>query len=343
MTVAFRLTRDADFEGRGRGVVSNGIETPVNGPVAVLPAATAGHGRYSGRIRNKLMPYVRGALENPHWVLIFTFGRFVLVRRLLRALAPGTASATALAGSRFEGVSIDRVVDDVRGEGIHLGLNLPPESRDALVDFATTHVCYGAFDRSCAFLADRHAQAERHFGRRFLVGHFLDSIECCGEIQALQADPVLLAIADRYLGGKPVPIATRLWWSFPSAGALDNELREAAQDRPHSDINDWRSIKFFFYLTDVDMQSGAHIFLRRTHRRRRLRHQFAFFTGHTPEALVDAYGEASFLTVCGPAGFGFAEDPFAFHTGMAVKDRRRLILQIEFGVTPVSRRRFYGA
>jgi hypothetical protein len=311
-------------------------------PSNQIEQAGAEADRFVGRIQDKLGPYFRGARENPGWILIFTFGRFVVVRRLLHALSGRTVPAEAGRPSLFSNIAVDQVVESLREDGIHLGIHLPEECRNAIYRFATTNVCYGAFDRRCAFLADDREQAERAFGRRFLVGHFLDAIERCPEIRALQRDPVLEGIAARYLGVAPVPIATRLWWSFPSQGALDRELRQAAQDRLHPDINDWRSVKFFFYLTDVDEGAGAHVFVRRTHRRRRLRHQFALFAGHTRASLVEAYGEGSFMTVCGQAGFGFVEDPFAFHTGTVVKHTRRLILQIEFGVTPVSPDRFYG-
>lgn len=298
--------------------------------------------RLVGRVLDKVGVYLKGAWENPNWILIFTFGRLVAVRRLLRLLSGSPAAAAEPEPSLFPNAPITRIIEGLRADGIYLGIHLPEKSLNPIYRFAATNACYGAFDPGCPFLADDHEQAERKYRRSFLVGHFLDTIERCPEIQALQADPVLQRIAAGYLGPGSVPIATRLWWSFPSHGALDRDLRKAAQDRLHPDINDWRSVKFFFYLTDVDEGSGAHVFVRRTHRLRRLRHQFTLFTGHTRKALVEAYGEDSFTMVCGPAGFGFVEDPFGFHTGTIVKHRRRLILQVEFGVTPVSPDRFYG-
>ncbi|HWL20527.1 MAG TPA: hypothetical protein VNS33_12720 [Bradyrhizobium sp.] len=304
--------------------------------------ATVGAWRLRGRIRDRLGLYFHGAWENPSWILIFTLGRFLLVRRLLAMISRRTTPMDASRSILFDGLAVDDVVEAVRDEGIYCGLRLPEQSLAEIRAFAQDHVCYGAFERRFAFLARHHAQAEEVYGRRFLVGHFLDEIERCQAIGALQNDPILKEIATRYLRTDPVPISTRLWWSFPSAMALDSELRQAAQDRLHTDINDWRSVKFFFYLTDVDLEAGAHIFFLRTHRQRLLRHQFSLFTGHTREALVRGYGETALMTVCGEAGFGFAEDPFAFHSGTVVQRTPRLILQIEFGVTRFSRARFYG-
>jgi hypothetical protein len=310
---------------------------------AVGLGQATGNRRRFGRILDRIGLYLRGAVENPTWILIFTLGRFVRIRRLLRAVSRWSGHAAETRSRLFDGVAIEATVETLEREGICLGIQLPEATVAEIRDFARTHACYGVFDRDFAFLADRHAAAEEKFGRRFLIGHFLDQVEACPAIQAIQDDPVLKEIAARYLRADHIPISTRLWWSFPSSEALDSELRLAAQDRVHADINDWRSVKFFFYLTDVDQDAGAHIFIRRTHRQRLLRHQFTLFTGHTLEALLGAYGKDSLMTVCGKAGFGFAEDPFAFHSGTIVKRTPRLILQVEYGVTPVSRARFYGA
>jgi hypothetical protein len=304
---------------------------------------TAEEPRPWGRILDRVGPYLRGVAENPAWALIFTLGRFTAVREMLRAISHRSGPVLEACSDLFDGAMATAVTEAVRREGIFLGLRLPDETVVQIREFAATQPCYGAFDRQCAFPAAGHSWAEQTFGRRFLVGHFLDAIEYCGAIRAIETDAVLKEIAARYLCADPVAISTRLWWSFPSPGADDGELRRAAQSRMHADINDWRSIKFFFYLTDVDREAGAHIFLKGTHRRRRLKHQFALFTGHTLAALLEAYGPDKLVTVCGPAGTGFAEDPFAFHSGTIVAKTPRLILQVEYGVTPVSRARFFGA
>jgi hypothetical protein len=44
------------------------------------------------------------------------------------------------------------------------------------------------------------------------------------------------------------------------------------------------------------------------------------------------------VVIEGPAGTGFVEDPFGFHTGTSVTGAARLILEIEYGVarTPLA-------
>lgn len=295
------------------------------------------------RIGARLGRYAVGAWENPDWTLIFTLGRIVFIRRALRDISRYTAPEAPPASLFFPAIPMDQAAEALRTDGIYCGLQLPEACRSEIVSFATSHPCYGGFNRAFAFLPDEHAAAERRYDRRFLVASYLADIEDCPAVTALRSDPALTSLAAAYLHADPRPISTRLWWSFRSPGASDDEMRHAAQNRFHSDINDWRSLKFFFYLTDVDESSGPHIFVRGTHWSRALKHQLAIFTGRTRDDIVETYGHDRLMTICGASGFGFAEDPFAFHTGTTVRCGRRLMLQIEYGVSHVSPRRFYGA
>ena len=109
----------------------------------------------------------------------------------------------------------------------------------------------------------------------------------------------------------------------------DVDFHLAAQNRFHFDIDGWRTLKFFFYLTPTDLRTGAHQYIRASHRRRKLQHQFTAFTGRPTPQLESFYTADDFLTIAGGAGFGFlAEDPFVFHTGTVCRDRPRLMLEI---------------
>jgi hypothetical protein len=110
-------------------------------------------------------------------------------------------------------------------------------------------------------------------------------------------------------------------------------LHLAAQNRFHFDIDGWRTLKFFFYLTPTDAGAGPHQFIRGSHRRRKLLHQFTAFTGRPTGQLENFYSPDKFVTITGGAGFGFAEDPFVFHTGTLCRDQPRLMLEIGFGVS----------
>ncbi|MBP2536308.1 hypothetical protein J2861_005368 [Agrobacterium tumefaciens] len=64
--------------------------------------------------------------------------------------------------------------------------------------------------------------------------------------------------------------------------------------------------------------------------------------GHPSEEVVEYYGADSPLTVTGGAGTGFVEDPFGFHMGTLAKETPRLMMEVGFGVSKPSRRRYHG-
>jgi hypothetical protein len=208
--------------------------------------------------------------------------------------------------------------------------------------FAERTPCYGNFDRKLAFLPRDHRDAQLAAGRPIVIGHYLDALDDCPDAKAIQADPALIGIASRYLRAEPIVISSRMWWSFPAEGCDEADRRRASQDKFHFDMNDWRSLKFFFYLTDVDTDSGAHVYVLGSHRKRRLSHQFTPFVGKSHADIIGFYGASRMVRVCGAAGYGFAEDPFGFHMGTVARTRPRLIFEVEYGITQATRRRYYG-
>jgi hypothetical protein len=166
-----------------------------------------------------------------------------------------------------------------------------------------------------------------------LSGITSDRINGCQAIRDLCVDGTLVGIAEAYLGAPAQLTRSRLWWSFQAPQATAQDHHTFSQDAFHFDIDDWQCLKFFFYVTDVAQESGPHRFIRKSHRRRKLRHQFTLFKGQSVQSLSRVYPAEDFLTITGPAGTGFAEDPFGFHTGTSVTGRPRLMLEVEFGVT----------
>ncbi len=101
----------------------------------------------------------------------------------------------------------------------------------------------------------------------------------------------------------------------------------------HCDINGFKTLKFFFYLTDVDADAGPHEYIKKDLRGRTLRHQLLGqrVASLHEKALVLTYGEGSVVQVCGPAGLGFVSDPYYYHRGQIPTRTSRLLFQIELG------------
>ncbi|MGB5969748.1 MAG: hypothetical protein WA865_06815 [Spirulinaceae cyanobacterium] len=120
-----------------------------------------------------------------------------------------------------------------------------------------------------------------------------------------------------------------MWWSFARNTDFFSQ-RKAAQVF-HYDLDDSRFLKFFFYITKVDDESGPHVFVTYSLPRKKLTHEL-IRRGYSDVEIAQYYGQENILTICGEAGFGFVEDPLYFHKGITPKKQDRLILQIEYAM-----------
>lgn len=153
----------------------------------------------------------------------------------------------------------------------------------------------------------------------------LDTVLACPGLVALINRADVLALAGAYLGCKPTISSVGVRWTFPGAG------RESAFQRYHRDLDDWRFVKLFVYLTDVGEGGGPHVYVRGSHR-----------TGFTLAAeaydeagLSDRYGTDAITPILGAAGTTFIADTLGIHRGETPKTGPRLILQIQYSLLPV--------
>ena len=153
-----------------------------------------------------------------------------------------------------------------------------------------------------------------------------DHIVGCPDVLAIANHPRLLETAASYLGCRPTISNITIWWSLPA----DGTAQEA--ENYHRDVDDWRFVKFFAYLTDVDTADGAHCFVKGSHRSWRfLRRR------RIPDWEIEkAFAAAERLEISGRRGDAFLEDTFGLHKGKPPTRRRRLLYQVEYSVGPIA-------
>ncbi|CAH2401833.1 hypothetical protein [Mesorhizobium escarrei] len=302
----------------------------------------ARNGSLLRRVAVRIPTYLSDLRENPAWLPMFMLARTMPARRLHWRGAKPVRPAQKAGETMFTGVDRDAVVSALRSEGLFSGLALPSSVHGEIASFAQRTPCFGNFDRRLEFLPAKHAEAEERFGRPLLSGHFFERVLDCNAALTVQRDPLLLDIAAHYLGSQAKLITTRVWWSFPTSSVSDAEKNLASLGKYHFDLDDWRMLKFFFYINQVDAETGPHVYVRGSHNRRTLKHQLTLLVGHPAEEVLDVYGAQSPITLTGEAGLGFVEDPFGFHMGTVPTRKPRLMMEVGFGVSPPSRRRFHG-
>jgi hypothetical protein len=148
-------------------------------------------------------------------------------------------------------------------------------------------------------------------------------------VQALMADPTLLAVSQAYLGTVGILDLVAMWWSTAFAAGKADE--DAAQ-LYHFDMDRLKWLKFFFYLTDVGEGTGPHCMIAKSHR-----------AGGKPADLLNRgyvripdadmaahYEKQRFMEFTAPKGSIFAVDTRAFHKGKPPTTGHRLVLEFEY-------------
>jgi hypothetical protein len=148
-------------------------------------------------------------------------------------------------------------------------------------------------------------------------------------VRKIASDRTLFDIASAALGFPPKTASVWLFWSL--ANALSRPDRESQNQTVvfHYDIDGFSFIYLNFYITNTDMNSGAHVYIEKTHGRKSFRQIFGTVR-LTDEDAISLYGAHRLHIVSGPPGAGFVEDASCYHKALAPLTRDRLMFQIRF-------------
>ena len=229
--------------------------------------------------------------------------------------------------SNFQNVNTVDVVTSLKKQGLYTGIKLPDSILQEILEFAYSTPCYGNLDTQLGFLYSEKERISKDI-TLFTAQYFNTSL-LCPAIKKLACDPKLLEITALYFQTEPVFTGSRLWWNF-----VVNDEQPYDSNKTitffHYDLDDYACLRFFFYLTDVDSNSGAHVCVRGSHLKKKLSYVLMPVKRRSDEDITAYYGSNTLISISGNQGFGFAEDTFCFHKATRPLNRDRLMLQIQF-------------
>lgn len=273
--------------------------------------------------------------DDPSFFWMKTVARFELARQISRRTSSAPPPPPRSMAAAPTHVTADHgtagMVSYLEHEGYYVGLRLTPQTLSGLHEKLSTAICYADRDRGSPFHLDKRQDAEQRMGRSFKVGSYLRQQEEWPIFKEIVHDRTLQEVARSYLNCEPTFVRSEILWSFPQSVSTPERLANAQVF--HCDINDFRTLKVFFYLSDVDLGAGPHRYIKKGPRPRTLLHQLlGQRCASIPDEELEAiYGEQQTVTICGSAGLGFVGDPYYFHRGDTPTERNRLLMQIEFG------------
>lgn len=223
----------------------------------------------------------------------------------------------------------DRAIAALREQGYYaFGKPLPTDVCERLLHFAQTQPCVMRPMEDGSLSAPVKTVYARGAPRAVRYDFETQDLLANGDVQDIVADLSLVAIAQDYLGARPLLDVVSMWWH---TDFLDHPDSNAAQFF-HFDMDRPKWIKVFIFLTDVTATSGPHTFVAGSHR-----------TGAIPQALLDkgqvrlsdddvgrAYAPEKIIEFRVPRGTVMLEDTRGLHKGKHVESGDRLVLQFQF-------------
>ena len=147
-------------------------------------------------------------------------------------------------------------------------------------------------------------------------------------LQELIFDESILRFAQDYLGAAPILDLVAMWWHTTFNATPD---KEAAQWF-HFDMDRLKWIKFFFYITDVDSNSGPHTFIARSHKNLGIPYKLRSkgYSRLSDDEVASAYDAKNYIEFTGKRGTLIIEDTRGLHKGKHCISGDRLLFQLEF-------------
>lgn len=202
----------------------------------------------------------------------------------------------------FEKKLPDNIISQLRDYSLNLEAVLVPPAKNGTQ--------FSKYD------AGKPLSARYQFEETVLMGNNL--------IQELTTDLSLLAVAQEYLGTKPIQDLTAMWWST----SFSKQASSEAAQLYHFDMDRIKFIKFFFYLTDVTTETGPHCYIRGSHK---CLPEHLWKDGRILDREIEGtYKMEDIIEIDGPKGSIIAVDTRGLHKGKALEKGERLILQFEF-------------
>lgn len=138
-------------------------------------------------------------------------------------------------------------------------------------------------------------------------------------------------IARNYFKTEPIVQSTQIWWTFSN---IDNDGKyinpPGNEFGYHYDVDDFKFLKLFIYLSDVNEKSGPHYFIRKKGKKKISEY---IKRRISDDDALQKYNDR-ILLLKGDKGTSFIEDTSNYHKGSNPEiNNSRGILQVIYGIS----------
>ena len=268
--------------------------------------------------------------------LMRLFSRIPLIRQLGIYLSIILSSKNNTTHSFKERVELkpnydfNRVITEMKNDGISNCFKLKKETVIKLFEYISTKPVFAYSNIKQGYYLKDKNKMEKKIGKDILLSKYFN-IEENKLFSEILNSPLLLKIAKSYLGPSIKSVGTILWWTHPANVSEEERIKQAHFF--HRDVDDYKFLKIFFYLTDMNSSDGAHVFVKGTHKPgfKEFFEEGLRVKRYTDEQINVRFPNKSHV-VLGKSGDGFAEDTLGFHKANSPIKNPRLAFEVVYAI-----------
>ena len=144
-------------------------------------------------------------------------------------------------------------------------------------------------------------------------------------IKSFLVSKPMVSLAQNYLNSKTFSISSSFFISNPCQVDKEEQYKNAQYFHWDNDFS--KFLKLYIYLTDVDEDSGPHIFIPKTHKKKFI--QTSLCRLYDDNLIYNTYDKK--IKFVGKSGSLFFADGYGLHKGETPKKKSRLIINAHFG------------
>jgi hypothetical protein len=150
------------------------------------------------------------------------------------------------------------------------------------------------------------------------------------EVKQIALNTSILSLVEKYLGCNPIIQSTQIWWTFPYLNSKKLPENPPGNEYGyHYDVDDYKFLKLFVYLTNVESDCGPHIYIENSGKKK-----FSeYLDRRISEELIEKNYKNRIRILTGKCGQGFIEDASFYHKGTNPLNKQgRCLLQIIYSM-----------
>jgi hypothetical protein len=251
--------------------------------------------------------------------------RSIFVRERLGAIVAVLVRLLQLRRSEISPASVDavKISHDVKMNGICFlpQLQIPEDQLNIVRSFLKNKPVYDLYSG-----AEFNIDGDVPLQCSKLAYRTTDLVNCQPLLQLANSPLIIEAVTD-ILGARPTICLFQSWWTL---GEHHESVGKSYDDVYHRDVDDFRFVKIFAYLTDTHEKNGAHSYIVGSHRS-------SLFTRRGPisdQQVHDSFDSKNIVTITGKAGAVFLENTWGIHRPLFASEGRRLIFSALYCLTP---------